>query len=244
MQQWITWWNRQVAGIDGCRARRTHAKRASSTIALLAALAFGATPAAAGDAVALVLEASGDIVPAVTAYQTIEADTVLQLGQNAKIRIAHLALCSVISAEGDGRFVLAQKQFAWTGHTPETSQSGTCIHRVTYIDPDRDPAGIQLRAPTPPVLAPRPVFILENFDGSATYQISIKSLGDAGENIVVALPSAIAAWPDDAKPLERGRAYRLTLIREGKPSADSSSFIVAASDDSNLDDAPLLIRFR
>lgn len=244
MKQWITWWSRRT-GSDYCRdARPIRRTRACTVCVLLIALAIHPTPVTASDAAALVLEVSGDVVPAVTAYETIEADTVLQLSANAKIRIAHLALCSVISAEGDGRFVIAQKNFAWTGHTPEITESGACIHRVTYVDPDRDPAGIQLRVSTPPKLAPRPVFVLENFDRAATYEISIKSLGDSSEDLVLTLPNAIAAWPDGTKPLKRGKAYRLTLIREGKPSADSSSFIVSANDDSDSYDAPLLIRFR
>lgn len=198
----------------------------------------------AGGAVALILEADGGIAPTVTPYGKVNADTALTLDANARLRFAHLRKCAIVTVEGDGRLILSADSYAWTGLTPESKKTGACINRVTYVDPDQQPAGIHLRATKLPQLPSRPVFVLERVDQDAEYQIAIEPMSGEGKDFLLPVEEDVMAWPSGKEGLQKGLAYHLTLIKSGKRSAHSLAVLVPRGDGPSPEDAPLLLRFR
>ena len=81
-------------------------------------------PAArAGEAVAMVLEAAGAIDPNPKPYAMLESGTVLRLGRDARLKIAHLPRCNLIAIEelGSRRLQLIARARRWA-----------CALEITY----------------------------------------------------------------------------------------------------------------
>ena len=222
-------------------------RRLNLLSAIVFALLIATAPynaVAAGGAVALVLDAQGEVTPAVSPYSKVDADTALTLGDSAKLRFAHLRKCAIVTVEGDGRLILSAESYAWTGLTPEATKTGACINRVTYVDPDQQPAGIHLRATRLPQLPSRPIFVLERTDRKAEYEIAIEPVSGDAEDVLLPVKEDVVAWPQGKEGLQKGLAYRLTLIKSGKRSAHSLAVLVPRGDGPSAEDAPLLLRFR
>ncbi|MBM3511929.1 MAG: hypothetical protein FJX61_17600 [Alphaproteobacteria bacterium] len=200
----------------------TKTRRIFVLTALGLALATG--PAAAQSAIALWLEASGGIAPAVHPMTEVTGQALLKLDAGAKVRFFHFGACKVVAVEGgslelgplgyrvtDGGKILAEQprrcpvrvRLASAGSGGQTT-GGLLMMRSAGGAPAADSREFP----------PQPSFVLVGQQAARAVAIEIAEASESGPGPIratLAIAAKRAAWPAGTPALAAGKPYALRL---------------------------------
>ncbi len=164
--------------------------------------------------VALVIEVTGTVEPALEPYSEVANKDNFKLAGGAKVTFLHYATCQEVVVSG-GRITFTAEAFRVEGGDITNSSRVDCPRSVT-IQPDARAGGVLvrgLRASAVVTLNPRPVFVLAGT--KATNFTRIRILKDKRTIFEGKLEGRRFAWPAGEPPLAPGKGYALDLLTAG-----------------------------
>lgn len=184
--------------------------------ALLLFFAAGST-SGRSPARALVYEAEGRIIPPVSAYEELEAGTVLELAPSAVIEALHYESCETLRAEG-GQFRVGEKRFQLSGGRILDLKRASCPPRL-QISGQKRMAGLLLRNIGPGLgsgglpLRPRPQLRVAGAGRSELKEIRISSGTTSATPLE--LDGDLARWPATEASLPPGSGCLIHVLGKG-----------------------------
>lgn len=167
--------------------------------------------------VALIVEQSGSIRPAVQSYTELAAGAHLELAPKARLTLAHYAACKRVFIEG-GSVVVTERTVEVKGATSSSSESGPCpnVHRIVVAGNTASTGALISRGALQPEprLAPQQRVVLVGERAPLARDVRIL---DSGERVIA------GPWPvaerafflADARTLLPGEAYTLQFEFRG-----------------------------
>ena len=161
---------------------------------------------------ALVLDTSGSIVPPVEAFADIETGTVLDLGQDSTLTVAHYSECEEVTITG-GIVAVGETGLRIEGARSVARTSVNCPARVELVAADLTNAAVVTRSITVrPQIGLRPEIVFAGPEGDK-YD-SLKVVQGRSLVTVLTITDRRADWPANMAPLEDGSAYVLFITGE------------------------------
>lgn len=179
---------------------------------LVMAPAVGAAPPQ--PPVALVIEVTGTVEPALEPYSEVADKDNVKLAGGARLTFLHYATCQEVTVSG-GRITFTVGTFSVEGGGITHSSRVDCPRSVT-IQPDAVAGAVlfrSFRARTVVTLNPRPVFVLVGT--KATNFTRIRILRDKKTIFEGKIEGRRFAWPEGEPPLAPGWVYALDLLTAG-----------------------------
>ena len=179
---------------------------------LVMAPAVGAAPPQ--PPVALVIEVTGTVEPALEPYSEVADKDNVKLAGGARLTFLHYATCQEVAVSG-GRITFTAEAFRVEGGDITHSSRVDCPRSVT-IQPDAVAGAVLFRsfgARTVVTLDPRPVFVLVG--AKATNFTRIRILRDKKTIFEGKIEGRRFAWPEGEPPLAPGWVYALDLLTAG-----------------------------
>ncbi|MCH7710037.1 MAG: hypothetical protein IH903_00210 [Proteobacteria bacterium] len=179
---------------------------------LVMAPAVGAAPPQ--PPVALVIEVTGTVEPALEPYSEVADKDNVKLAAGARLTFLHYATCQEVAVSG-GRITFTAEAFRVEGGGITHSSRVDCPRSVT-IQPDAVAGAVLfrgVRARTVVTLNPRPVFVLVG--AKATNFTRIRILRDKKTIFEGKIEGRRFAWPEGEPPLAPGWVYALDLLTAG-----------------------------
>jgi len=167
-----------------------------------------------GPARALVYEAEGKIVPPVSAYEELEAGTVLELAPSAIIEALHYESCETLRAEG-GQFRVGEKRFQLSGGRILDLKRASCPPRL-QISGKKRMAGLLLRNIGPGLgsgrqpLRPRPQLRIAGPGRPELQEIRISTATQPATRLE--MDGDLARWPTMNAALQPGSDCLIHVI--------------------------------
>ena len=188
------------------------------SLAVLAARAATATP------VALVLEVSGGVDPAVEAFEEIAAGTSISLAAGTRLVFSHYPSCREVTVEGGSVHFTAQKFLLKAGRVVDEKR----IHcpRTIALPKEGRIGGLTMRTPVTK-LEPTPRFLFLGRDAVAIERVRITH--PSGSPFERSVDKRQFAWPLDAAPLSAGKDYVLELLAKDSNALRRFAFEVSTS---------------
>lgn len=184
---------------------------------LIAALFAGfATAALAEQPRALVMDLSGKVEPAISAFDEINDGALIKLDPDAKISLTFYPTCENLTIKG-GSIKIAGKKLSVTGGKIVSKAKGECPGNVALAPADLINASIITRSIRPrPWISPDPSTILAVGAGTGEYtKFSVYSKGE-GVIVEAVMKNHKAVWPDGAPKLKPGKMYLFVLTGPDK----------------------------
>lgn len=164
--------------------------------------------------VALVIEVTGTIEPALEPYSEVANKDNFKLAGGATVTFLHYATCQEVVVNG-GRITFTVGAFRVEGGDITNSSRVDCPRSVT-IQPDARAGAVLLRglrASAVVKLNPRPTFVLVG--AKASNFVRIRILKDKRTFFEGKLEGRRFAWPVGAPPLAPSKGYALDLLTAG-----------------------------
>ncbi|MEM7189471.1 MAG: hypothetical protein AAF439_07655 [Pseudomonadota bacterium] len=197
------------------------------TLITAAALAFGGQ-ALADSPKALILDITGEIEPAVEAFDELPAGQTLTLSPGAEISMTFYPTCEDVSIRG-GIISITENSMTIDGDGEVTAYAkGECPGNVKLAASDLINAAIITRSnDTRPAISLRPTIAVIGRDISRFKSVAVYSLDN---QLVqeVPLEGRKAKWPLDVAPLTDGGEY--LLVVKGEEVQMQQAKILAAAD--------------
>jgi len=189
-------------------------------LVLFAALASAAPPANAQGAIALWLEAQGEVRPSVAPMTELAARAEFTLAPQARLRFFHFGTCTAVAVEGGSLEIGEAGYRTSAGGKVVAVEKRRCPARVSLAAAGaggQTASGLVLRGEEKDVTyPPEPGFVLA---GRGALRIAkaevIGEGGGAATRVVLTLDGNRAVWPKGEAPLAPGGTYALRLLDAG-----------------------------
>ena len=182
-----------------------------ATLLVMAPAVGAATPP---PPVALVIEVTGTVEPALEPYSEVADKDNVKLAGGARLTFLHYATCQEVTVSG-GRITFTVGTFRVEGGGIANSTRVDCPRSVT-IQPDAVAGAVLFRgvgARTVVTFNPRPLFVLVG--AKATNFTRIRILRDKKAIFEGKIEGRRFAWPEGEPPLAPGWVYALDLLTAG-----------------------------
>lgn len=201
-------------------------------------------PAAAADAVALIMSVSGKVTPEVAAYSEITPETSIDLGKDGRISFVHYPSCRQVTVLG-GKLIFGPQEVDVDGGTIERESPQKCPKKMSIKVASGQAAAVRTRSFS---LTSIPT---ERLSDRPSCVVLGAMAGDYNEARVVLNDKAVATikmkgpvfkWPAKAAALEDGQRYKLQLVSK-TPGAEMREFeFVAAKDGLGESECQLVVQ--
>ncbi|MEQ1889470.1 MAG: hypothetical protein ABL951_09875 [Alphaproteobacteria bacterium] len=179
---------------------------------ILVALFCGAASRAGAEPVALVLDITGEVIPALEAFTEITAGSSFDLGTGGRLNFLHYPTCQKVLVEG-GKLSLSSENFRISKGKVIDMSRAECPQRVVLASADSGAgiAGVVLRGASDGALkvSQQPGFLLLGASASQFKQLEIMQ----GKNSLLqaTLGNKPVYWPETLDPLQAGGEYSVVL---------------------------------
>lgn len=191
-----------------------------------------AGPAAAADAVALIMSVSGKVTPDLAAYSEISAETAIDLGVDGRVSFVHYPSCRQVTVLG-GKLTFGPQEVQVDGGTIERETPQKCPKKMSVKVASGQSAAVRTRGfeaaliPSPR-LSERPSCVLLGASARDYTQAQVIQ----GDKTVVSikLSQPVVSWPAKTPALQDGNRYTLVLT-SARPGVTAQKFEFQAAKD-------------
>jgi len=192
---------------------------------LLAFDNYTSTVLAAEPYVALVLEVSGTMTPAVEAYDEFESGQVVNLSDNSKLQFLHYSSCTTVTVNG-GKITFGGIAFEIDRGATVESEKGDCPMKIS-LNQDAQLGGVVFRSAKPSVplmLSKRPDFTLV---GKCRSEISLIRISQTGKTLFELEKTSLQLTLPTGAQLDSGESYVLELVSRTSTNVVAHEFMAA-----------------
>lgn len=170
------------------------------------------SPAHADDPGALLIDAVGEISPALEPFEEIGIGARLTLAPNAEVTISHYGACEEVTVRGGAILIGRSTMQIYQGALLDR-QKGDCPQSLELAETDVAVGGVVLRGMSLREQVPlRPQFVISG-DPSRFDRLVVAERNETVLSIPVS--GRLVAWPDSAPDLDPLQDYSVILHRKG-----------------------------